>query len=164
MTNVKYVCILLILIPTMGHAQKMDNDALGKILQSISDTVSGQPGAWEFTVRGMPMLCLTDEANNRMRIISPVREMKDVSDEQFKAAMSANFHSALDARYAVSNGLLWSAFIHPLEELSEDQLLNAISQVYNANLTFGTSYSSTQLVFPDPEKKKQEKKKNDKRL
>ena len=62
--------------------------------------------------------------------------------------MEANFHSVLDARYAVSEDILWVAYIHPLRELQPAQAVDAIVQVYNAALTFGTSYSSTDLAFP----------------
>ena len=62
--------------------------------------------------------------------------------------MEANFHSALDARYAISDGILWAAFIHPLQELTKDQVISAISQVYSTVQTFGTYYSSGELSFP----------------
>lgn len=150
-----------------AFAQHMNNENLEKILYVISDSLQGQPGGWEFTVNGLPMLCMTDQHNNRMRIISPVREMTEVSDEQIKEAMAANFHSALDVKYAISNDILWVAYIHPLKELSKDQVISAISQVYNAYITFGTSYSSTDLVFPNPKdknkKEEQKKKKKTKR-
>jgi len=38
--------------------------------------------------------------------------------------MQANFDSALDARYAIAKGKLWSAFIHPLSELNEEQFFS----------------------------------------
>ncbi|MEM6844101.1 MAG: hypothetical protein AAF632_17875 [Bacteroidota bacterium] len=134
----------------------MDNEKLEKILYVVSDTITGQNGGWEFSVNGLPMLCITDQINNRMRIIAPVREIKDVSDDELKEAMAANFHSALDVKYAISNDLMWVAFIHPLKELSKDQVISAVSQVYNAYSTFGTTYSSTDLVFPDPQKQEKE--------
>ncbi len=31
--------------------------------------------------------------------------------------MQANFDTALDARYAIAKGALWSTFIHPLSDL-----------------------------------------------
>ncbi len=32
--------------------------------------------------------------------------------------MIANFHTALDARYAISDGVIYAAFIHPLSSLA----------------------------------------------
>ena len=84
-----------------------------------------------------------------------------MTPEQLQAAMDANFHSALDVKYATSSGLMWAAFIHPLKELQQHQVLDAITQVYRAKRTFGTSYTSTDLFYPkkgetpQPDKTKQ---------
>ena len=126
----------------------MNNTNLEKILYVVSDTPRGSQGFWEFFIGETPMICMTDEANNRMRIISPVKEMIDVTLEEAESAMEANFHSALDVRYAVAEGVMWVAYIHPLEELSKEQAIDAVTQVYNAVHTFGSSYSSTDLIFP----------------
>jgi len=83
-----------------------------------------------------------------MRIISPIAETTDITDEQIGAAMEANFHSALDVRYAISDGIMWSAFIHPLKELTPSQAIDAVIQVYSAAITFGDTYASTNLSFP----------------
>ncbi len=61
-----------------------------------------------------------------MRIISPVVEMADIGEEELLNAMVANFHSALDVKYALSDEIIWSVFIHPLRELSEYQVRDAI--------------------------------------
>jgi len=148
--------VMLSCLPNQVDAQ-MDNDKLEKIIYVMSDSVVGTNGVWEMQVKGMPMMCITDQTNNRMRIIAPVKEAKDVTEEEMKAAMEANFHTALDVRYAVSNDIMWVAYIHPLKELTKDQVINAFSQVYNATLTFGTLYTSTELSFGTQEKKKKRK-------
>ena len=66
-----------------------------------------------------------------------------------RKSLEANFHSALDVKYAISDDVMWSIFVHPLRELTENQLINALSQVYQAAETFGTSFSSTGLIFPE---------------
>ena len=144
------------------QAQQMTNDTLEKIFFVMSDSLNGHDGSWEFYINETPLLCFTDIANNRMRIISPVKEVKDLTPEELSKSMEANFHSALDVRYAISSEIMWVAFIHPLKELTKEQVIDAVSQVYSAALTFGTTYSSTNLVFPkqeDQEKQKEEEKK-----
>lgn len=133
------------------QAQDMNNEKLDEVIDSISDTIQGANGSWQFLVEGLPILCITDERNNRMRFVAPISEVKEVSEEQLKACMEANFHSALDVRYAIADDILWVAYIHPLRELRTEQAMDAIAQVYNAVLTFGTTYSSTHLVFPKSE-------------
>jgi len=47
-----------------------------------------------------------------------------------------------------------SVFIHPLRALSEYQVRAAIRQGYNAGVAFGSTFSSSDLVFPGNTKKK----------
>ena len=61
--------------------------------------------------------------------------------------MQANFDSALDARYAIAQGLLWATYIHPLAPLQKNQLISGVGQVVNLALTYGTAYSSGGLSF-----------------
>jgi hypothetical protein len=140
----------------------MNNTTLGTLLEKQADTIQGQAGNWRFAINDKLFICLTDEKNNRMRIISPITEVATVDDKTLKNCLTANFHTALDVKYAISDDILWSVFIHPLKELSDAQVLDAVAQVYNANVTFGTIYSSTNLSFPgaigqEKEKPKEEK-------
>lgn len=159
-----FICsvFLNLIVINSGFSQGMNNEKLEKILYVMSDSTQGGNGMWEFTIKGMPMMCITDEANNRMRIISPVREMKDVTDDELKESLKANFHSALDVRYSISSEIMWVAFIHPFAELTKNQVIDAITQVFNANITFGSTYSSTGLVFPKNEEEDESKKKKKK--
>lgn len=61
--------------------------------------------------------------------------------------LQANFDSALDARYAIANKLIWGVFIHPLSPLDNEQFASALVQVLNVATSFGTSFSSGQLTF-----------------
>jgi hypothetical protein len=99
-----------------------------------------------------------------MRIISPVEAVSLVSSAQMEDIMLANFHSVLDVRYAISDEILWVAFLHPLRSLSEDQVRDALLQVYRAAETYGTTYSSTELVFPGPSVREKEKQGGKKKL
>ena len=101
-------------------------------------------------------MCITDEFHNRMRIISPINETKNLSDDEMTKCMEANFHTALDVKYAVSDDILWTAYIHPLKELTKDQVISAISQLYSCVKTFGTTYSSGALSFPTSEDREKE--------
>ena len=143
-------------------AQSMNNTKLGELLTKHSVTIQGQAGNWRFAINDKLFICLTDSTNNRMRIISPITEVSNVDDKTLRNCLTANFHTALDVKYAISDDVLWSVFIHPLKELSDAQVIDAIAQVYNANYTFGTIYSSTNLSFPgalgqEKEKPKEEK-------
>ncbi|MCI4667079.1 MAG: hypothetical protein MRZ79_02890 [Bacteroidia bacterium] len=130
--------------------QSMNNSSLEKVLTQQADSLAGSSGQWQILVKDLMIYVLTDEANNRMRMIAPIIYEEDLTDEMKTKALIANFHTALDVKYAISEGVVWTAYIHPLKELSESQVVDAVKQVYQATATFGYTYSSTDLVFPAP--------------
>ena len=156
----KLFCLIVVSIFFLPNldAQDMNNQKLGAIIYTLSDDIEGGEGHWQFKIDSLVFICITDELHNRMRIIAPIAEEASITQEQMKRCMQANFHSALDVKYCISDGILWSAFIHPLQELTKDQVLSAISQVYSAALTYGTVYSSGSLSFPT--QKERDAKKN----
>ncbi len=128
----------------------MTQERMEAILRERVDEARGGGGGLEFRYAGVAMLCISDPSHDRMRIIAPIRSEADVSDHQRRLALAANFHTALDARYASSEGVLYAAFIHPLSPLDEAQLLSALRQVASLALSFGTTYSSGELIFGGP--------------
>jgi hypothetical protein len=150
----RFVVIFVIIFSTQSIlSQNMDNATLENIFTTISDTIQGKSGRWQFMIKDVMFVCLTDTANNRMRIISPITETNQLDEDTKTLLLLANFHTALDVKYAISDDVLWSVFIHPLKELTKDQVEDAVSQVYYANITFGTSFTSTNLMFPGKQKK-----------
>ena len=79
--------------------------------------------------------------------MTPVVEESALSSEDLRALLAANFDRALDARYAVARGYLWSVFLHPLTTLTDAQFLDGVEQVVNLAQNYGTSYTSSDLVF-----------------
>ena len=115
---------------------------LEQALYKISESAKGKNGFMEFYVGEIQYFMVMAPNANRMRIITPVADYKDLSADQIRATMESNFHDALDARYALSNGVLYAAFIHPLAELTLEQLISAVYQVGNLAISFGREYSS----------------------
>ena len=156
------VFILVLSCSFSAQSQNMTNSDLEKIIYVVADSVRGNTGNWQFMLQDRILICITDETHNRMRIISPIIEQKKLAYTDMLKLMEANFHTALDVKYAISDDILWSVFIHPLKELSKDQALNAINQVYTAAESYGTTYHSTNLTFPDKQKEKEEQKRTKK--
>ena len=125
----------------------MNNVRLDSLIRELAQVDEGRPGYWQFEYRGRGVMVLTDESHNRMRIITPVAEVADLSEEIWLIALSANFDRALDARYAVNGDYLWSAFIHPLSQLSDQQFRDGLDQVVTLADNFGTSFAGSDLVF-----------------
>ena len=117
------------------------------LLRSLGTGAEGVPGALSFRYEGVDIECISDVANDRMRLIATISPVSELTGEQVARILEANFHSALDARYATSRGYLYAAFIHPLSPLSDAELRSAVAQVANLARTFGTTYSSGALVY-----------------
>lgn len=132
----------------MIAAGYMDNERLGQLVRKLASQMEDdQVGFWKFEFEDRLVFVITDESHNRMRVMTPVIEVGEVPDEQMLTLMAANFDRALDARYCVNGEFLWSAFIHPLQELSADQFVDALNQVVTLSKNFGSSYSSSNLIF-----------------
>ena len=128
--------------------EPMNSERLNSILQdAVSDNIETSPGQWRFSLNNISIIVLADARANRMRIVAPVRNVDELTTEQLQNMLIANFHTALDARYAVSNGFVVATFIHSLDSLQEKDLLSALNQVVSLATTFGTTYSSGELLF-----------------
>lgn len=132
---------------TENMDQTMSQQEMERIVKEMADEAKGESGVIEFIYQGIVMYLMSDVQHNRMRIISPIAEYNGLDKEVIDQAMQANFHTALDARYAVSDGVLYAAYIHPIAELEPKQLMFAVHQVANLAATFGTKFSSGALQF-----------------
>ncbi len=126
---------------------RMTQQALHEIIAATGQDVRAEGNLVAFKLRDVPILCVSDPNADRMRFVAPVKRIQDAAPEEVVAALQANFHSALDVRYALSNDMIVVAFLHPLSPLTREQVVSAIAQVASARETFGSTYSSGALTF-----------------
>ncbi len=127
--------------------EAMNQASMEAIVKEIALAHEGGDGFIKFVYKDVPMFLISDVTHNRMRVISPIKDYAEVEEAQLHAMMVSNFHLALDARYAVSEDVLYSVYVHPMSGLSKDQIISAVDQVANLALSFGTDYSSGALSF-----------------
>ncbi|MGJ3250816.1 MAG: hypothetical protein ACFE0J_06760 [Elainellaceae cyanobacterium] len=130
----------------------MTLEHLENILQNEDDVTNlqSQPGQLQFALDDRSMIVLLNEESDRMRIITPVVSANRLTPQQVRNILIANFHTTLDARYAVTDGALVSLFVHRLSSLQDNDFRSALYQVANLAESFGTTYSSGELIFgPD---------------
>ena len=132
-----------------GSSVSTDNRRLKDMLSRSVTGIRGKVGAWEIQYEQVPMMVLTSEQHDRMRIMAMVGDESLAKEADFSFLMQANFDRALDARYALLQGRLWSVYLHPLGTLTATELISALMQVANLVKTYGTSYSSSPLQFQD---------------
>ncbi len=100
-----------------------------------------------FQVEGVSVTMVVDPAADRMRLVAPVAVASALTPELMTRVLQANFDSALDARYAVAQNVLWATFIHPLSPLSDDEFLSGLGQTVNLVFTFGSTFNSGMFTF-----------------
>lgn len=132
---------------TVEQLQPMNLARLEQILESEVSNVEGEAGQWQFSVAGRAVVVLADASSDRMRVFSPVVPVESLTAQQVQTMLAANFHTALDARYAVADGAVVALYLHPLSTLQADDFRSALRQVVSLAETFGTTYSSNELNF-----------------
>lgn len=120
---------------------------LGELIERLDPEAQRDGNIWTLRYDELPLYVIADDSADRMRIMSPIVEAAALPQEQLYRVLQANFESALDARYAIAQGVLWSAYLHPLGALSEVQFFSGMAQTLNLVSTFGASYSSGSLFF-----------------
>lgn len=87
-------------------------EQLETILRNEASDVQVEPGQITFKYDGRTMLILTSAQHDRMRILAPIKKAAEITPEQRDNMLLANFHTALDGRYAISNGIVFATFLH----------------------------------------------------
>ena len=126
----------------------MTIEKMSDILEEFDDQMKRKGSVWQLEIEGVDVIVVADSKANRMRIVAPIAEVSKLDPQQLHIMLEANFHTALDARYATSQGVVYAAFLHPLENLDGEVLRSAVRQVVSLVQTFGDTYSSGELVFP----------------
>ncbi len=157
LSNCIYLILLLLFIaPNLSaetseqiqdESYEMNNDRIDTIIRRLDDNPEGEKGFWQFEISNLTIMVITDEKADRMRIIIPIMEAEKLNQDSLFRIMQANFDSALDARYAIAKEILWSAYIHPLSSLNDEDFLIGLGQTVNLVSTFGSTYSSGLLNF-----------------
>ena len=126
----------------------MNNERLASLIRGVASTmIEDRLGFWKFEIENLIVFVITDEHHNRMRIMAPVVELADVREGELQTLLEANYDRALDARYCLNTDIVWAAFLHPLAELDDPQFLDALNQVVALKNNFGSTFSSSDIVF-----------------
>lgn len=100
-----------------------------------------------FTIDDTTVTLVFDVNADRMRLFAQIRPSDGLSGPQLRRLMQANFDTALDARYAVAQGQLWSTFMHRMSTLTQEDFVSALAQTVTLVKTYGTTYSSGAMSF-----------------
>lgn len=122
-------------------------ERIAEVIEALDPDAQRQANNWQFAIDEVQILVVTDPANDRMRILTPVSLAEALPEEGLMRLLQANFDTALDARYAVAQELVWGTFIHPLESLTTREFASGVLQTKSLADTFGTTFSSGLLSY-----------------
>ena len=132
----------------------MNNDKINQYLANhslISNLVEQRRGVWTFEFEHISAYIMTDDRQgiDRMRIMSLVcQNPQSFPKISATRLLQANCHEALDARFCCEHdGSLWSAFIHRLSTLAEEDLDSGLQQVITLVKSFPLKLSSLDFYF-----------------
>ena len=133
--------------PFAGSGDEMTADRLGELVLRIDEDAQQNGPSWLFRVADLEAMLIYDTDADRMRVMIPINDANALPPDELVRLMQANFDSALDARYAIANEILWGVFIHPLSTLSDAEFLLGVGQTANVARSFGNGYSSGMFIF-----------------
>ena len=125
----------------------MTTSAIGKLLDSYLTELEGENGFWRGVREDVQIFVLSDDSHDRMRIMAPIGELKELETDVLKMLLEANYDRALDAKYALRGREVWSVSVHPLATLAPDDFASFLDQVVRLVKNTGSSYASSDLVF-----------------
>jgi len=127
---------------------RMNLDRMGAIITRLDKNAEmPRKGFWRFTIAGASVIAVADNAYDRLRILVGIQSAKELTQDQLMKITQANFDTALDARYAISQDILWAIYVHPLKSLDGKQFISAIGQTVNLAKSYGDGYSSGGILF-----------------
>jgi len=125
----------------------MTTAAISKLVESYLTDLEGRHGFWRGLREQVPVYVFCDDQNDRMRLMAPVGELRELDPAVLQVLLQANYDRALDAKYALRGLEVWAVAVHPLATLAPDDFASFIEQVVKLVKNTGTTYASSDLVF-----------------
>ena len=141
--------LLTLTCSSVGVVSALTSQRMVELIKEKDQNPRGGGHHVQFNHMSQALELIYDVHANRMRLIAPIPGVssESLTQDDMKVLLEANFHTSLDVRYATAGGVVFAAYLHPLDTLTENQFVNAMDQVANAATTYGSSYSSGSWTF-----------------
>lgn len=125
----------------------MTTAAISRLMESYLTDLDGRPGFWRGVREQVQVYVFSDETHDRLRVMAPVGELRELDPRVLQVLLQANYDRALDAKYALRGNEVWAVAVHPLATLAADDFASFLDQVVKLVHNTGTTYASSDLVF-----------------
>ena len=106
----------------------MDQFRLERLFENQVEKVDGGAGYLRTRVDGVDVYLISNPDTDRVQLIVAVPITEAVGVQHLVGMLNANFHPGLDARYALSDGVIYSIFTHRLATLTEEDFVAGYRQ------------------------------------
>ena len=100
------------------------------------EKIEGPSGAIRAQIETFNVYLVSDAKYDRMQILMPIAYAKGLDVRALTALLEANFQNTLDARYAISDGIVQGVYLHPISTLTPGMVRSALEQVVNLGRNF----------------------------
>lgn len=106
----------------------MDQFRLERLFENQVEKVDGGAGYLRTRVDGADVYLISNPDTDRVQLIVGVPVNESVGVQHLVGMLNANFQPGLDARYALSDGVIFSIFVHRLTTLTEEDFVAGYRQ------------------------------------
>ena len=138
--------------PTAESLELLTYSDIDSILTSDSQIIEKDKDHWEFKYKSRKIFILFERDKDRIKMFSAITRSNDLTKNDMKEILTANFENTYDIRYSFYKGWLWSNFSHKISELTINEFLDAREQVFTLAKNYGTYYMSIDPVWDEKEK------------
>jgi len=156
--------VLLVLATTLGGCAMPGGGAAGEeIVASVPggmtqhemenifsgevEKIEGPTGAIRTQIETFNVYLVSDPSFDRMQILMPIAHAGGLDKRVLNVLLEANFQKTLDARYAISEGVVYGVYLHPISTLTPEMIRSALEEVVNLGRNYGTTFSSQRRPF-----------------
>jgi hypothetical protein len=107
---------------------------------------------WEFKFKSRKIFILFEKDKDRIKMFSAITRSNDLTKNEMKEILTANFEKTYDVRYSFYKGWLWANFSHKISELTINEFLDTREQIFTLAKNYGTYYMSINPVWNEDKK------------
>lgn len=125
---------------------------IDSIISLDSKIIEKDKEHWEFEYKSRKIFVLFEREKDQLKIFTAITRSNDLTKNDMKDILTANFEKTNDVKYSFYKGWLWSNFSHKISELTINEFIDARSQVFTLAKYYGTYFMSVEPVWEEKNK------------